>query len=109
METRPPHSTEWDVSFGLPQEAVAVSKLESGAVASPAKAFPGTTYGSQSFYMPQENALHSSGSFGQIGFSDMDNGISVVMNADWANNGEPNKFEESRARVSGIINARRGK
>ncbi len=34
MENRPLHSSLGDVSFGLPQEAVPVSKVECGAVAS---------------------------------------------------------------------------
>jgi CubicO group peptidase (beta-lactamase class C family) len=69
--------------------------------------FPGTTYGSQTYYMPQENLLFSSGSYGQIGFSDMEGGTSVVMHADWANNAEPDKFAESRARAIAIVQALR--
>ena len=72
-----------------------------------AETFPGTTYGSQTYFMTNENVLHSSGSFGQIGASDMDTGTAVAMNADWANNAEPKKFEESRARAVAIIKALR--
>ena len=69
--------------------------------------FPGTTYGSQTYYMPKDNVMFSSGSYGQIGFSDMDGGASVVMHADWANNAEPDKFSESRERAIAIIKALR--
>ena len=72
-----------------------------------AETIPGTTYGSQTYYMTNENVLHSSGSYGQIGMSDMEAGIAVAMHADWANNAEPMKFEESRARAVAIIKALR--
>ena len=72
-----------------------------------AETFPGTTYGSQTYFMTNENVRHSSGSCGQIGASDMDTGTAGAMNADWANNAEPKKFEESRARAVAIIKALR--
>lgn len=67
----------------------------------------GTTYGSQTYYMPAHNVLHSSGSFGQIAMSDMQNGTVVAVFSDWANNAETKKFEESRARAVAIINSLR--
>ena len=67
----------------------------------------GTTYGSQTYYMPAHNVLHSSGSFGQIAMSDMQNGTVVAVFSDWANNGETKKFEESRERAVAIIKALR--
>jgi CubicO group peptidase (beta-lactamase class C family) len=69
--------------------------------------FPGTNYGSQTYFMFAEDVLHSSGSYGQIGMSDMATGTAIAMHADWANNAEPTKFEESRARGVAIINALR--
>jgi CubicO group peptidase (beta-lactamase class C family) len=72
-----------------------------------AKAFPGTTYGSQTYFIERENVLHSSGSFGQLGFSDMDAGIAIATHQDWANNAELAKFEESRSRATAIIKALR--
>ncbi len=72
-----------------------------------AEAFPGTTYGSQTYYMPEQNLLHSGGSYGQIGVSDMETGAAVVVHSDWANNAEPSKFEESRARAVAIVAALR--
>ncbi len=72
-----------------------------------AATFPGTNYGSQTYFMVAENVLHSSGSYGQIGMSDMAMGTAIAMHADWANNAEPSKFEESRARGVAIINALR--
>ena len=66
--------------------------------------FAGTTYGSQTYYLVDEHILYSSGSFGQIAMSDMTTGTVVAMHADWANNSEPDKFEESRARTVALIN-----
>lgn len=72
-----------------------------------AEIFAGTTYGSQTYYMTSENVLHSSGSYGQIAMSAMETGVVVAMHADWANNAEPDKFEESRARATAIISSLR--
>ena len=72
-----------------------------------AQIFAGTTYGSQTYYMVADDVLHSSGSYGQIAMSDMQAGTVVAMHADWANNAEPDKFEESRSRAIAIINALR--
>lgn len=72
-----------------------------------AQLMPGTNYGSQTYYIVDANVVHSSGSFGQIGMSDMDSGVAVAMHADWAVNAEPKKFEESRARALDIISALR--
>lgn len=72
-----------------------------------AQLMPGTNYGSQTYFMVDSNVLHSSGSFGQIGMSDMDSGVAIAMHADWAVNAEPKKFEESRARGLAIFNALR--
>jgi CubicO group peptidase (beta-lactamase class C family) len=66
--------------------------------------FAGTTYGSQTYHLVDEHILYSSGSFGQIAMSDMTTGTVVAMHADWANNSEPDKFEESRARAVALIN-----
>lgn len=68
---------------------------------------PGTNYGSQTYFLTDAEVLHSSGSFGQVGMSDMETGLAVAMHADWAVNCEPLKFEESRARGVAIINALR--
>ncbi|PST91221.1 hypothetical protein C9I91_07910 [Photobacterium jeanii] len=65
--------------------------------------FDGVTYGSQTYYVAKDNLLYSSGSFGQIGFSDLESGISVVTFQDWAVNAEPEKFLESRERMTSII------
>ena len=72
-----------------------------------ARLMPGTNYGSQTYDRSDDNELHSSGSYGQIGMSDMDTGLAVAMHADWAVNAEPAKFEESRVRGLAIINALR--
>ena len=67
------------------------------------------TYGSQSYYLGDHNILFSSGSFGQIGYSDMRTGISVVFLQDWAVNAELEKFFDTRDRAILIINAIRAK
>jgi CubicO group peptidase (beta-lactamase class C family) len=72
-----------------------------------AQVFAGTTYGSQTYYMVDDDILHSSGSFGQIAMSDMETGTVVAMHADWANNAVLDQFEESRSRAVSVIDALR--
>ena len=69
----------------------------------------GITYGSQSYYLQKHDVLYSSGSFGQIGYSDMQSGVSVIFLQDWAVNAELKKFFESRDRALAIINYLRAK
>ena len=63
----------------------------------------GITYGSQSYYLQEHDVLYSSGSFGQIGYSDMTTGVSVVFLQDWAVNAELEKYFESLDRALAII------
>ena len=63
----------------------------------------GVTYGSQSYYMQEHDVLYSSGSFGQVGYSDMKIGVSVVFLQDWAVNAELEKFFATRDRALAII------
>jgi hypothetical protein len=72
-----------------------------------AQMFAGATYGSQTYYMVDDDVLYSSGSFGHIAISDMETGTVVAMHADWANNAVPDQFEESRSRALSIIDALR--
>ncbi len=67
------------------------------------------TYGSQSYYLYESDVLYSSGSFGQIGYSDMQDGIAVIFLQDWAVNAELEKFFECRDRALAIINHLRAK
>jgi CubicO group peptidase (beta-lactamase class C family) len=69
----------------------------------------GVTYGSQSYYLSEHDVLYSSGSFGQLGYSDMKTGVSVVFLQDWAVNAELEKFFASRDRALLIIQALRAK
>ena len=69
----------------------------------------GVTYGSQSYYLADEDILYSSGSFGQLGYSDMRNGVSVVFLQDWAVNAELEKFFATRDRALLIIKALRAR
>jgi CubicO group peptidase (beta-lactamase class C family) len=61
------------------------------------------TYGSQSYYMQEHDVLYSSGSYGQVGYSDMKTGVSVVFLQDWAVNAELEKFFDTRDRALAII------
>jgi CubicO group peptidase (beta-lactamase class C family) len=63
----------------------------------------GITYGSQSYYLREHDVLYSSGSFGQLGFSDMLTGVSVIFLQDWAVNNELDKYFETRDRALAII------
>ena len=65
------------------------------------------TYGSQTYYIAEHNVLFSFGSFGQLGFSDMDNGVVVVNQQDWVTNGETDKLEGTINRSLAIINSLR--
>lgn len=61
------------------------------------------TYGSQSYYIAEHDVLYSSGSYGQVGYSDMQAGASVVFLQDWAVNAELEKFYDTRDRALAII------
>ena len=63
----------------------------------------GITYGSQSYYYQEHDVLFSSGSFGELGFSDMQSGVSVIFLQDWAVNAELEKFFETHDRALAII------
>ena len=67
------------------------------------------TYGSQSYYLYEHDVLYSSGSYGQIGYSDMQDGIAVIFLQDWAVNAELEKFFECRDRALAIISHLRAK
>lgn len=61
------------------------------------------TYGSQSYYVKDKDVLYSSGSFGELGFSDMKTGASVIFLQDWAVNAEIDKYKETRERAFEIF------
>jgi CubicO group peptidase (beta-lactamase class C family) len=63
----------------------------------------GITYGSQTYYLKEHDVLYSSGSFGEIGYSDMQSGVSVIFLQDWAVNTELDKYFETRDRALHII------
>jgi CubicO group peptidase (beta-lactamase class C family) len=67
------------------------------------------TYGSQSYYLYEHDVLYSSGSYRQIGNSDMQDGIAVIFLQDWAVNAELEKFFECRDRALAIISHLRAK
>ena len=63
----------------------------------------GITYGSQSYYLQELDIIYSSGSYGQVGYSDMKSGVSVIFLQDWAVNAEVDKFIETRDRAIAVI------
>ena len=69
----------------------------------------GITYGSQTYYLKEHDVLYSSGSFGDLGYSDMQSGVSVIFLQDWAVNAELDKYFESRDRALHIFKALRSK
>jgi CubicO group peptidase (beta-lactamase class C family) len=66
--------------------------------------FPGVEYGSQSYYIAENDVIYSSGSYGQQGYSDLKTGLSIVFLSDWAVNWEVAKGNANRARAIAIIN-----
>ncbi|MGR5346065.1 serine hydrolase domain-containing protein [Vibrio mediterranei] len=61
------------------------------------------TYGAQTFYLPEENILMSVGSFGQLGFSDLETGIAIVNQQDWSINMDQDKGPETIRRSVALI------
>ncbi|TCL08464.1 CubicO group peptidase (beta-lactamase class C family) [Shimia isoporae] len=61
------------------------------------------TYGSQGWYLPEHNVVMSIGSYGQVGFSDLNQGISVVFMQDWEDNGVAEKLVETVDRALKLI------
>jgi CubicO group peptidase (beta-lactamase class C family) len=66
--------------------------------------FPGVEYGSQSYYIAENDVIYSSGSYGQQGYSDLKTGVSIVFLSDWAVNWEVAKGNANRSRAIAIIN-----
>ena len=75
-----------------------LAKSEKGKGMAAALGTP-VTYGSQGWYLPEHKLILTIGSYGQVGFSDMDTGISVVFMQDWENNGVAEKLVETVARA----------
>ena len=63
----------------------------------------GITYGSHSYYLQELDIIYSSGSYGQIGYSDMKSGVAVIFLQDWAVNAEIDKYFETRDRAIAVI------
>ncbi len=61
------------------------------------------TYGSQGWFLPEHNVIMSIGSYGQVGFSDMDSGVAVVFMQDWEDNGVTEKLVENVERAKALI------
>ena len=60
-------------------------------------------YASQGWHMPEHKIIYTLGSYGQVGISDLQTGISVVFMQDWEDNGVPKKYEETVARALFVI------
>ncbi|PHQ76468.1 MAG: hypothetical protein COB74_02315 [Shewanella sp.] len=65
------------------------------------------SYGMQTYYIAEENILMSLGSFGQMGFSDLTSGISVINQQDWSINIDSDKALDTIERSIKIIKALR--
>ena len=61
------------------------------------------TYGSQGWYLPEHKIVLSIGSYGQVGFSDLDSGLSVVFMQDWEDNSVVEKLVDTVARALFVI------
>ena len=60
-------------------------------------------YGSQGWYLPEHEVVLSIGSYGQVGFSDLESRISVVFMQDWEDNGVTEKLVDTVARALFVI------
>ena len=54
--------------------------------------------------MPEHKIIYTLGSYGQVGISDRQNGISVVFMQDWEDNGVAEKYKETVARALFVLN-----
>ena len=79
-----------------------LSKSEKGKGLAAAFGTP-VVYGSQTWVLPEHQALFSMGSYGQDGFSDLESGISVVFMQDWEDNGVTEKLVDTVARALFVI------
>ena len=61
------------------------------------------TYASQAWVFPKDKMILTIGSYGQVGFSDLETGISVVFMQDWEDNGVTEKLVETVARARFVI------
>ena len=61
------------------------------------------TYGSQGWYLPEYELVLTVGSYGQVGFSDLESGLSVVFMQDWEDNGVTDKLADTVARALLVI------
>jgi CubicO group peptidase (beta-lactamase class C family) len=80
------------------------SKTKFGENKLSSSTFPGVRYGSQSYYIAEDDVIYSSGSYGQQGYSDLKTGVAVVFLSDWAVNWEVAKGNDNRYRAITIIN-----
>ena len=61
------------------------------------------TYASQAWVFPKEKMILTIGSYGQVGFSDLETGISVAFMQDWEDNAVATKLVETVARALFVI------
>lgn len=85
------------------KSAMDTSKIEFGQNETGKLLGTDITYGSQTYYLKDQAILYSSGSFGQVGFSDMKTGTSIIFLQDWAVNAELDKFKKTRERAFKIL------
>ncbi|MGY8771149.1 MAG: serine hydrolase domain-containing protein [Pirellulales bacterium] len=61
------------------------------------------SYASQGWYLPEHKIIFTLGSYGQVGFSDRQTGISIVFMQDWEDNGVASKYNETVARALFVL------
>jgi CubicO group peptidase (beta-lactamase class C family) len=61
------------------------------------------TYASQAWVFPKDKMILTIGSYGQVGFSDLETGMSVVFMQDWEDNAVAEKLVETIARTLFVI------
>ena len=66
-----------------------------------------TIYGSQTYYIVDENIAFSFGSFGALGFSDLSNGNVVVNQQDWYCNADMDHLRDTIVSSVKILQALR--
>jgi len=79
-----------------------LSKSEKGKALADALGTP-VTYGSQGWYFPEHKIIFTVGSYGQVGFSDLETGISVAFMQDWEDNAVGAKLVETVTRALFVI------
>ncbi|MGI9373949.1 MAG: serine hydrolase domain-containing protein, partial [Hyphomicrobiales bacterium] len=61
------------------------------------------TYANQAWVMPEHDIIYSLGSYGQVGFSHLPSGTTIIFMQDWEDNGVASKYKETVDRAMFIL------